>query len=43
MAKDSPKAKSETPFQRFERLTRKLVRVPKQKADKSQSRKGDSR
>ena len=31
MAKDSPKTKpkTETPFQRFERLVRKLVAVPK--------------
>jgi len=34
MAKDSPKPKTETPFQRFENLVRKIVRVPKDKAKK---------
>ena len=33
MAKDSPnsKPKTETPFQRFESLLRKIVRVPKER------------
>jgi hypothetical protein len=37
MAKDSPtsKPKTETPFQRFERLTRKIVRVPKAKPSRN--------
>jgi len=34
MAKDSPKPKKETPFQRFENLLRKIMRVPKDKAKK---------
>lgn len=40
MAKDSPNTKlnTETPFQRFERLTRKLVRVSKDSLRKPKSR-----
>jgi hypothetical protein len=36
MAKDSPKpeTKAETPFQRFERLARKLATVPKAEVEK---------
>jgi len=34
MAKDSPKPKTETPFQKFQALARKIVRVPKAEADK---------
>jgi hypothetical protein len=34
MAKESPKPKTETPFQKFERMARKLVAVPKREADK---------
>ena len=42
MAKENPdtKAKEETPFQRFEALVRKIVRVPKDQVrepDKSKS------
>ena len=43
MAKDSPntKPKTETPFQRFQALARKIVRVPKGKIDEAK-REGDS-
>lgn len=32
MAKENPNTKNETAFQRFERLARRIVRVPKDKA-----------
>ncbi len=37
MAKESPntKAKGETAFQRFQRLAKKLIAVPKAEADKA--------
>jgi hypothetical protein len=39
MAKDSPgaKPKTETPFQKFESLLRKIVRAPKVKPDTKRS------
>lgn len=37
MAKQQPSTReSETPFQRFERLARRLVAVPKREADREQ-------
>jgi hypothetical protein len=37
MAKQQPNTReSETPFQRFERLARKLVAVPKREAEKEE-------
>jgi hypothetical protein len=38
MAKESPKSKNETPFQRFERLVRKIVGVPKAKTREPEER-----
>ena len=40
MAKDSPntKPKTETPFQKFQALARKIVRAPKGEADKAKRR-----
>jgi hypothetical protein len=40
MAKDNPNTnpKTETPFQKFENLVRKLVRVPKEKVQKQRSK-----
>jgi hypothetical protein len=45
MAKDSPssKPKTETPFQRFENLVRKIVRVPKHKVEDREDRKKERR
>lgn len=36
MAKENPdtKPKAETPFRRFQRLTKRLIAVPKREADK---------
>jgi len=46
MAKDSPntkpKTETETPFQRFQALARKIVRAPKTKPGQDQPRKPDS-
>ena len=41
MAKDSPntKPKTETPFRRFQALARKIVNVPKRRADKARDNK----
>jgi hypothetical protein len=40
MAKDSPK--QETPYERFQRLAQKLVRVPKDRIPKSKDGKPQS-
>ena len=38
MAKENPNTKNETAFQRFERLARKIVGVPKREADRRAQR-----